>query len=152
MLLFILNVVKERPQIESTEAFTMKAQGWKQEKLIQFNRNQESLSFRNIVSRDFILAKMSGNLKKKGTFWWQEVFCVLSNIGLVIMKNSTDKFIQLYPFLDFEIFEDKNELMFTLKTINKKSDLILQVYSIDDFNLWINALKDFRIQIDKKIK
>jgi hypothetical protein len=34
MLLFILNVVKERPQIESTEAFTMKAQGWKQEKLI----------------------------------------------------------------------------------------------------------------------
>jgi hypothetical protein len=88
---------------------------------------------------------MSGNLKKKGTFWWQEVFCVLSNIGLVIMKNSTDKFIQLYPFLDFEIFEDKNELMFTLKTINKKSDLILQVYSIDDFNLWINALKDFRI-------
>ena len=113
-LLFLLSVVEKRPlpQVVSTEEITIKAFGWKQEKHIEFNRNTAQ-KFTSLVSRDFLLSKKFGYLRKKQRFWWTEVFCVLSNIGVVIMKNSTDKSASLFPFVDFEVvLYDKNAYEF----------------------------------------
>lgn len=70
-----------------------------------------------------------------------ERFYVLCNVGLLYMKNPTDKEIKLFETIDFDVVPIKQQKWtFELKTIKgKASDMIMQAYSEDDYQEWILA-------------
>ena len=60
----------------------------------------------NVNSRDFILSYKYGYLNKKSKTLFKnmvERFYVLSNVGLLYMKDPNDKEVKLFPFIDFDV-------------------------------------------------
>ena len=65
---------------------------------------------------------------------WVRRFYVLTNVGLIYMKNPSDKDIKLYPSLDFEVkkvsFGGINN-SFVLKTIKNKEEMLLRTENLE---------------------
>ena len=132
----------------------MTAKGNKQkDQIVSFKRKEDGLSRHNVLhsinSRDFILALKYGYLSKKSKTIFKNVverFYVLSNIGLLYMKNPNDKEVKLFPIIDFDVVPTKNQKWtFELRTIKGKStDMVVTAYSERDYNEWIEAFKSFK--------
>ena len=81
------------------------------------------------------MAYKSGWLQKKSKSLfkfegdWVRRFYVLTNIGLIYMKNPTDRDVKLYPSLDFDVkgvsFEGTRN-SFVLKTIKNNEEMLIQ--------------------------
>ena len=138
---FLVSVAEEtrrhpKPELEWAYRFRLD----NDKKVIDYRINQEESKNGNasktvamaplqgVESRDFFMSYKCGYLWKKSKSMiklsgsWVRRFYVLTNVGLLYMKNVDDKDVKLFPALDFAVEQVRHMTynkarVFTLKTL-----------------------------------
>ena len=93
------------------------------------------------------LLKSSHSFLRSGK--WDKRFYVLCTVGLIYMKEPSQKEVKLFPYQDFKIVEIpysklKKAYVFEVKTLKGGTDnIILQALSPTDYDEWLKAFAKF---------
>ena len=97
------------------------------------------------------LLKSSHSFLRQGK--WDKRFYVLCTIGLIYMKEPSQKEVKLFPFQDFKIIELsesklKKAYVFQVKTLKGGlNDVVLQANSKKDYDEWLKAFAKFQTKL-----
>lgn len=109
----------------------------------------------------FISAELQGHLDKmKKNFWgnivWERRYVVLSNAGLLWLKNPAQKFCKIFPILNSKFKEidvsdyDGDTTVFQIESAGQI--LTFRAGSLTEYEKWTKAIKEHKAQTEQKVK